>query len=76
MQAKQERQAVRSSQGEAALARQAEQAVRHAQSERRRLRHLHDIVQRATDESEKVCVSVTLQSCSTQRTISRSNVCC
>jgi TolA-binding protein len=54
VQANREREAVRSSQGEAVLVRQQEQQLRHAQSARRRLRHLHEIVQRATDESEKV----------------------
>lgn len=54
MQAKQDRKAVRSSQGELQLVRQQEQRTRHAQSARRRLLHLHEIVQRATDESEKV----------------------
>ena len=54
VQANQERQAVRSQQGEAQLVRQQAQAARHAQSARRRLSYLHTIVQRATDESEKV----------------------
>jgi hypothetical protein len=54
VQAKQDRKAVWSSQGELQLVRQQEQQMRHAQSARRRLLHLHEIVQRATDESEKV----------------------
>ena len=54
LQAKQEREAVRSLQGELQQVRQQEQRARHALSQERRKVLLHGIVARATDESEKV----------------------
>ena len=45
---------MRSSQGEAQLAKAQEQQTRHARSAQRRREHLHALVAKANDESEKV----------------------